>query len=248
MKKDFSIRLGVGDPQGRKSPIWKIFSTNDEVYALHRDMGRIEKISFHSSRICRRAFLDKTLPPIQRWERAKTPPAGEMQMAYALAIFFSEGHLSPDLPKERGKSVLWLEAPSIGSVRIVQMFFTNDTEADVLRSIQDEGQQLVLHHRLPNGEGVVIRSWTNLWQQPDVIMPASHDTAEDIIFPVAYQAGTARPMALTMYVRREELRCFEFTGFRVPAGEARRRFPQADTFTRGEVLKRGSRSLQGDFP
>jgi hypothetical protein len=73
-------------------------------------------------------------------------------------------------------------------------------------------------------------------------MPASHDTAEDIIFPAAYQAGIARPVALTMYIRPEELRCFELTGFRVPAGEARRRFPQADTLPRDEVLKRGTRS------
>jgi hypothetical protein len=247
MKKDFSIRLGVGDPQGRKSEIWKIFSANDEVYALHRTMGGIEKISFHSSRsnplpICRRAFLDKTLPPIERWERAKTPLAGQMQAVCVLTIFFSEGHLSPDLPTETSRSVFWLQAPSIGSVRIVQMFFTNDTKADVLRLIQDGGQQLVLHHRLPNGESVAIRSWTNPWQQPDVIMPASHDTAEDIIFPAAYQAGTARSVALTMYIRPEELRCFELTGFRVPAGEARRRFPQAGTLSRGEVLKRGTRS------
>jgi hypothetical protein len=247
MKKDFSIRLAVGDPHGRRSVIWKIYSTNDEVYALHRSMGKIEKISFHSSPssplpICRLAFLDKTLPPIERWERAETPSAGEMKAVSVLMIFFSEGHLSPNLPTEIAKPVIWLDAPPVGAVRIVQVLFSNDTEADVLRLIQDAGQQLVLHHRLPNGEGVGIRSWTNPWEQADLIVPASHHTTEDIIFPAAYQAGNARTVALTMNVRRDELRCFEYTGFRVPAGEARRRFPQADTLSRSEVLQRGTRS------
>ena len=122
------------------------------------------------------------------------------------------------------------------------MFFSNDTEADVLRLIQDVGQKLVLYHRLPNGEGVGILSWTNPWEQADLIVPASHHTPEDIIFPAAYQAGNARTVALTMNVRRDELCCFEYTGFRVPAGEARRRFPQADTLSRSEILQRGTRS------
>jgi hypothetical protein len=248
MKKDFSIRLGVGDPHGRRSEIWKIYSTNDEVYALHRTMGEIEKISFHSSRsnplpISRRAFLDKTLPPIERWERAKTPSAGQMKAVLVLTIFFPEGHLSPNLPAEITKPVTWLDAPPVGAVRIVQVLFSNDTESDVLRLIQDAGQQLVLHHRLPNGEGVVIRSWANPWEQADVIVPARHDTTDDLIFPAAYQAGTARPVALTMYLRPDELRCFELTGFRLPAGEGRRRFPEADTLSRGEPLQRSTRSL-----
>jgi hypothetical protein len=208
-------------------------------------MGKIEKISFHSSRsnslpICRRAFLDKTLPPIERWERAKTPSAGQMKAVSVLMIFFPEGHLSPDLPTEVSKPVIWLDAPPIGSVRIVQVFFSNDTKADVLRLIEDAGQQLVFHHLLPNGESVGIRSWTNPWQQADLIMPASHETA-DIIFPAAYQAGIARPVMLTMYARPDELRCFELTGFRVPAGDARCRFPQADTLSRDEVLQKGTR-------
>jgi hypothetical protein len=248
MKNDFSIRLAVGDRHGRRSQMWKIYSTNDEVYALHRTMGKIEKISFHSSRssplpICRRAFPDKTLPPIERWERAKTPSAGQMKAVAVLTIFFPEGHLSPNLPTEIAKPMTWLDAPPVGAVRIVQVLFSNDTDADVLRLIQDVGQQLVLHHRLRNGEGVVIRSWTNPWEQADLIVPARHDTTEDIIFPAAYQAGTARPVALTMYLRRDELRCFELTGFRVPAGEGRRRFPQADTLTRGAPLQRSARSL-----
>jgi hypothetical protein len=198
-------------------------------------MRCMPSISFHKSRICRRAFVDKHLPPIERWTRAETPSAGQMKAVAVLTIFFPEGHLSLDLPTT-SKRVIWLDAPSVGAVRIVQVLFSYDTQAYVL------GQQLVFHHRLPNGEGVVIRSWTNSWEQADVIVPASHGTTGDIIFPATYQPGTARPVMLTMYAHPDELRCFELTGFRVPAGEARRRFPQADTLSRNEVLRRGTGS------
>jgi hypothetical protein len=241
MKRDFSIRVAVGDPLGRRSAIWNIFSTRDEVYALHRNMGKIEKISFHSSRsntlpICRRAFLDKTLPPIERWERAKTAPAGKGGAVSVLMIFFSEGHLSSDLPTETSKPVIWLDAPPAGAVRIVRVAFTNETEANVSRMVEGAGQELVFHHCLPNGEGVIIYTWTNPWSQADLVVPASHDTVEDIVFPTSHQEGIALPVMLTMYVRREELRCFELTGFRLPCGEGLRRFPQADTLSRNEVL------------
>jgi hypothetical protein len=216
------------------------FSTRDEVYALHRTMGHIEEISFHSSRICRRAFIEKPpLPPIERWTRAETPSAGQMKAVAVLTIFFPEGHLSPDLPTT-SKRVIWLDTPSVGGVRIVQVLYSHDTQADVLGLIEEAGQRLVFHHHLPNGEGVVIRSWTNPWEQADVIVPASHGTAEDIIFPATYRLGTARPVQLTIHARSDELRCFELTGFRAPAGEARRRFPQADTLSRSEVSWRGT--------
>jgi len=241
MRRDFSIRVAVGDPVGRRSAIWNIFSTGDEVYALHRTMGKIEKISFHSSpanplAICRRAFLDKTLPPIERWERAKTAPAGKGEAVSVLMIFFPEVHLSADVPTETSKPVIWLDAPLAGAVRIVRVAFTNETEADVARMVESTGQQLVFHHRLPNGEGVIICSWTNPWAQADLIVPASHNTMEDIVFPASHQEGIGRPVMLTMYARREELRCFELTGFRLPCGEGLRRYPQADTLARNEVL------------
>ena len=242
VKRDFSIRVAVGSQHGRRSPIWNIFSTCDCVYALHRTTEHIEKISFHKSRICRRAFADKPhLPPIERWTRAETPSAGQMKAVAVFTIFFPEGHLSPDLPTI-SKRVIWLDAPSVGAVRIVQVLFSHDTQADVLGLIEEAGQQLVFHHRLPNGEGVLIRSWANPWEQADVIVPASHGTTEDIIFPATYQAGTARPVQLAMFTRPDELRCLELTGFRVPAGEARRRFPQADTLSRSEVPWRGTGS------
>jgi hypothetical protein len=152
VKSDFSIRVAVGGQHGRRSPIWNIFSTRDEVYALHRTMGRIEKISFRSSRICRRAFADKHLPPIERWTRAETPTAGQMKAVAVLTIFFPEGHLSPDLPTT-SKRVIWLDVQSLGAVRIVQVLFSHDTQANVLGLIEEAGQRLVFHHRLPNGEG-----------------------------------------------------------------------------------------------
>lgn len=203
-------------------------------------MGHVDTISFHASRICRRAFVTKELrlPPIERWTRADTPPAGQRKAVAVLTIFFPEGHLSPDLPTTP-KKVIWLEAPPITEVRVVQIFFSNDAAADVSASVEKAGQQLVSHHHLPNGEGVFIRSWIGPWEQPDIIMPASHGRVDDLVFPAVYQAGAVRPEHLVTFARPNELWCFEFTGFRVPAGEAHRHFPHAHVLSRHEVWARG---------
>ncbi len=103
-----------------------------------------------------------------------------MKAVAVLTIFFPEGHLSPDLPTT-SKRVIWLDAPSVGAVRIVQVLFSHDTQADVLGLTEEAGQQLVFYHRLPNGEGVAILSWANPWDQADIVMPSSHGTTEDII-------------------------------------------------------------------
>jgi hypothetical protein len=71
-------------------------------------------------------------------------------------------------------------------------------------------------------------------------MPASHHEVDDLVFPAAFKRGVGRSLALTLCLLQEELQCFEFTGYRVPAGEGHRRFPDADTFTRNNVVDRSS--------
>jgi hypothetical protein len=89
-------------------------------------MGGVEKISFHSSCICRRAFLeDRPLPAsmsnrlLDRWIRAETLPPGTGNAVAVLTILFPEGHLSQDIsapPKE----TIWLDPPPFGGARVMQ--------------------------------------------------------------------------------------------------------------------------------
>lgn len=238
------VRFAVGKPNGRRSAIWTVFSTRDEVYAAHRTQAGIEKISFHSSRICRRAFVKiHQLPAsmadrvFDRWYRAETAPVGEGRAVAVLTIYFPECHLSADLPTTT-KNVSWLPTPDEGGVRGVQICFTRESDDEVRRLICPHEQQLVAHHQLPNGERVFIRSWASTWEQPDLILPASHGATKDIACPAAHVPGPSRSVSLTLYKRPEELQCFELTGFYLPAGEALRTYPGAHRFDRNEVTER----------
>jgi hypothetical protein len=244
MTKDLSIRLAVGDAVGRHSTTWSIFSTKNEVYAAHRTMGGIEKISFHSSRICRRAYVSShQLPPsledrvFHRWMRAETGPAGHGLGVAVLTILFPEPHLSPDLPVTQKKTI-WLPSPVSGEIRCLQILFTLEAEEYVRQELLSAGQLLVAYHSLPNGEAVAIRSWTNKFEDRDLIMEASHGVAQDLVLPAKFEAGIARPIGFTIYFQPEEMRCFELSGYWVPAGQARLRFPGADTFSRTRLIER----------
>ena len=244
MAKDLSIRIAVGNATGRHSTVWSVFSANNEVYAAHRTMGGIEKLSFHSSRICRRAFGDKhQLPPsmpnrvLNRWTRDETPPAGQRQAVAVLTVFFPDGHLSPDLPSTTKKAT-WLPPPMPGEARFLQVLFTRDKEEDVRELFLSAGHSFVAYHMLPNGEAVAIRSWANEFEQRDLIVEASHGAPLDLVLPSRFEIGVGRQVGFTVYVQSDEMRCIELSGYWVTAGEARRRFPMADTFSRSAVIDR----------
>jgi hypothetical protein len=153
-------------------------------------------------------------------------------------MVFPEGHLSLDLPAADNKPI-WLSCPARGAARLVQVLFSRDTQTEVERLLDEAGEQFVFYHPLGNGDGVVIRSWEEPWEQPDIIMPASHGMTADIVLPATYQTGSARPSTLAMYKMAEELVCLELTGFRVAPGEADLCFPKALFFSRTEVVLQG---------
>jgi hypothetical protein len=244
MARDLSIRIAVGDASGRHSAVWKVFTTNDEVYATHRTMGGVEKISFHSSRICRRAFVEKHKLPLSmsdrvlhRWTRAETLPRGDGQAVSVLTVFFPEAHLTPDLPSTPKKTI-WLPPPSEGNARVFQMLFTRESEDRFRQLIMEGGQAFVAYHSLPNGEAIAIRSWANEFGQPALIVEASHGASRDLVLPSEFEVGLERPVGFTLYAQPDEMRCFELSGYWVDAGEARRRFPTAGTFSRTEIVDR----------
>jgi hypothetical protein len=155
------VPIAVGDPNKQKSAIWNIFSVRNDVYATQRSMAGIEKISFHASSFCRRAFVaSRRLPSrmtdrvIERWRRDETPPAGEHQAVALLTIFLPGNHLSPDLATSP-KEVIWLGAPPQNFVRIVQLLLPNETASTVEQRVALL-KQLVVSHALPDGQNVIL--------------------------------------------------------------------------------------------
>ena len=80
-KKNIVLRLAVGDPNGPRSGVWRLWLSNGEVYLAHNGLGGIGKLSFHSSRICRSAFTQEYGTPkgmtdraMTKWVRSQTVP------------------------------------------------------------------------------------------------------------------------------------------------------------------------------
>jgi hypothetical protein len=123
-----------------------------------------------------------------------------------------------------------------GEARFIQVFFTREKMDDVRRLCANAGDLLVVYHHLPNGEAVAIRSWAHDYEQPDLIMEASHGAPRDLVLPSRFEIGVSRPVGITIYSQPNELRCIELSGYWVSAGEGRRRFPMADTYSRLVIL------------
>lgn len=242
MGTNFKIRLGVGIAEGRHSAEWAIFSTGNELYACHRTSGHIEKFSFHSSCICRRAYVDgRRLPStmsdrvLHKWIRAETPHVGASQAVAVLTVVFPEGHLTPDLLGSSSRTV-WLPTPKKGQASVMQLLFTRETEYDVVRLLGE--RHVVAYHRLPNGEAVVVRNWVSEFEERDLIVEASRGEGRDLVLPSGFEGGIRRSVSFTTYAQPDEMRCIELSGYWLPAGEGLLRFPNADTISRTQVVER----------
>jgi hypothetical protein len=242
---DLSIRIAVGTAHGRHSVVWSVFTTNNEMYAAHRTWAGIEKLSFHSSDLCLRAFIKPhQLPPtvqsrvFNKWTKAKTPPRGQGRVP-VLTVLFPEGHLSPDL-QSTSKRAIWLPPPKPGHARSAQLLFTREREDDFRRLVADAGDLFVAYHSLPNGEAVAIHSLVDEFEQPDLIVEASHGAPRDLVLPSQFEGDFKRPVGFTTYSQAgdDEMLCLEASGYWVTSGDARRLFPMAASFSRSVIIER----------
>jgi hypothetical protein len=69
-----------------------------------------------------------------------------------------------------------------------------------------------------------------------MIMEASHGAERDLVLPSRFEAGVERPVAFAISKQPEELQVLQLSGYWVPAGEARRLFPEAHRFSRSEII------------
>ena len=247
MARDFVIRIGARSPDGRHSKVWRIFSVKDEVYALHRTSASAEKISFHSSRICRRAFVSgHPLPAglndrvLQRWTRAPTQPAGTEGAVKVLTIIFPQAHLSGG--PETTKRVTWLVAPTSPNMAACAMLiYTNDSEGDVRALFARHGSALVAYHGLPNGEAIAILSYDHSLLLATALGVGDPTDPMVVVMPNYPTPAVARTTKVTLMNQPDELVCVELTGFKLGRQAAEQMYPDADRLERVQVIdRRGS--------
>lgn len=247
MGNELQIRIAVGSAAGPKSATWRIFTQGNEAYAAHRSILGIEKISFHSSRICRRAFVSEHKLPdgmsgrvLHKWMRAETSPARQGKAVAVLSIVVPTAHLS-DAIAPPTKPVTWISPSSHDSARVIQLLFTQDSEADFARDFASEHSEMLAYHPLPCGEAFAVRAFTSQWDGKSLIVNATDGGTEDIVLPCFATPGIARPIQFTLYAQPDELRCFEYTGFKMAAGTATSIFTDADVLSNRTIIDKGSR-------
>lgn len=240
-----NLRIAVGGPEGPRSTVWRIFSQGGEVYAAHRSLAGIEKFSFHSSRICRRAFVkERNLPDgksdrlLERWIRAETPAAGQRRAVAVLSVIFPTAHLSSS-GQPPNKSVLWVSPAGSDSSRVVQMIFTRDSESELQNALVEGGAELLAYQALPNGDGFAVTGITAPWEGKTLIVNPAQGGTEDIVLPCYATPSIDRPIRFTLFARPDEMRCFEYSGFKMPAGKAEVLFPDADRLMDRQIIGKG---------
>jgi hypothetical protein len=232
MQRDFKTRIAIGDKMGPRSAVWIIATAKNDVYAAHRISKGAEKLSFHQSRICRRAFTKEYGAPktmtdrvLDRWTRAETPPAGTNRMVRLLSICFPGGHITPSTVSTKKPTIL-LEPAVPGRSKNLEVALTNDPPAIVAALIEQRlakvSAVVLATHKMPNGETLVLFSCDTEHHLGDLIMPAGMHEPDDLVFPLTGSTGQPIPIFLTTYIRPQGdddcFTCFELMGFRVPGG------------------------------
>jgi hypothetical protein len=182
---------------------------------------------------------------IEKWQRVALPPRGEGKGSLLLSVSFPTAHLSSDVAVPT-KPVIWIAPSGIDRSKIVQLLLTNET-VEAATALLKDGSVLA-SHIIPHGETLILFAFDSDWVGHDLVMPAGFHEPDDFVFPADTQSMTTRPIRLTIFrpVRDGDgdcLNCEELGGYRLPAGEASVRFPDAHRLSRNLVLDHRGNSL-----
>lgn len=246
-----NIRVAVGSAIGPKSSVWRFWSNKDDIYAAHRSMAHIDKISFHASGICRCAFTaEYGTPPtlsdraMTKWRRLPTPPLGEGKGSCVLTVIVPTILLSATTKPAPTKSVVWLTPRSLTSATVLELFFTAEPEASVQEEFARRGErQVVTYFQLPSRQAICIAVSHSEWGQEDLCMPASGHESQHLIVSSSDPYRSGRPYRLTIFKTPKDgdaLLCHEFGAYKVPQDDPILEGRQFSTLSRDKVIARNS--------
>jgi hypothetical protein len=203
-KKRADLRIAVGSQEGARSSVWRIWSKNDQVYVSSGSMGGVEKLSFHTPLLCRKAFTKEFGTPhaltdraTMEWLRAETPAAGSGKASCVLVVGFPTNYLST--PLQLKKQVAWIAPAPAGMTAVIELVFTRDDATTLASACQPAGRTVVSYSQLSNGEAYAILGRVDSWPGKDIRVPASHHEGRDLIISTSDPGSTSRPVRLTMY-------------------------------------------------
>jgi hypothetical protein len=230
--------------------MWRVWSKQSDIYLAHADRGNIEKLSFHRSGICRRAFTTEygtpvTLPDrlMQRWMRTPGQMPGSENFHYAAVLAFPTDFLSTTLEPTTKKQMSWITPGPEHMTSFLELFFTREKIEVVETFCASAGRTLIGYTELPSGEIFVMSGHVEQWPGQEMVIPASHGSAQDIVVSPSDPDGTGRPVRLTMFNDAKPTSPFtivEYGAYQVAAGVGWRE--GMGTLTRNAVIERSAGS------
>ena len=204
-KNLLEMRIGVRRSDGFRSSLWKLWATpKSDTYLARRDMAGIQKYSFHAGGMCRSAFTSQHgTPPalsdraMMKWKRHRTPPAGSGKVAMLARVAFPTNFLSR-LADEDNKQVVWIPAAQPGKAAILEVMYTADSKADLIKAVAPVERHVIEYVPLPSGENLAAVSCCAEWDRPELFSPGgdSGSIFPDLLFSADDPDDTGRPVRL----------------------------------------------------
>lgn len=223
---------------GPRSGIWRITSNQNDIYVSEGGL-RNQKISFHESKICRRAFHETQIPVTlenrltHRWKRQETPPSGTGHARLLMKLSIPTDFLSTALEAPK-KPVKWIPAASIGETRLLCLLLTNDTE-NQLRTQLNSFYEIVAYQRLPNNEAATVITCAVSSNDKEFAVPSSHHQNKHMLISKRDPNKTGRPIRFILSDNPKDGDCLQaweygayYTDGAIPPGIGR--------FTRSTVI------------
>jgi hypothetical protein len=182
-----NFRFAVGHPSRGFSTVWTAFGNRDDYYIGSRSFMGSQKVSLHTSGICRVALTSRQydmlaeqgLPqPADRaatkWQRPRTPRTGA---AHVASIIFPTDYLRiMDEPKGTRKKPLFIFEPAPpGQAIEFGIFYSREDEAAMEERYRQIGQAIV-HTTLEGGEQVTVVARISSFDQAWLPLPAQMNT------------------------------------------------------------------------
>lgn len=185
-KSNQRLRLAIGDPENRRSNLWRITAYKSDVYVTCAGTLPV-KFSFHKSGICRDAFTGEFgVPPgmqdrvMTRWKRADIPPPNTGKACSVLDVAFPTDFLSAGL-EVPSKPIHWLDAAAPGQSKCVELFFSSDTPDVVDALLQPAQRTAIAAFPLENRSWFYVTSHTIDFPGQEMRIPAAGKRKSDFL-------------------------------------------------------------------
>jgi len=227
--RDVTLNFAVGSRDGPRSSVWRLWANkNGDVFVGCRAHASVNKLTFHASGRCHKAFTNeywakKFRPNCERfdatWHRSPSPPAGEKRGSNGLAICFPTDYLSTSLsPDSVPDGTVWVPAATNGRATWIFLWFSRDDEQAVREAIAGSSQRLLLHHAIRPNEYALVLSGELDSGDNDVCFPAEPG-GKHLIYTRADPFSTGRPMRVAIGPIIEDgqiPRIWELGGYAMP--------------------------------